>query len=287
MFYHSSVGRVVDRVARVKFLRWWTQRAHSRLRTVLWMCKIDTYAHAHATHTHAHKQTKNKQTNKQTHMHARARARTYTHVQTHQYVQAHQHEHELEHARTPVCARKYTISTQVCGGVAAGRLALRAVALWLPLRTCHWKWRTRRRVPPPCATSNWVGTSPSDPPSPLLSRPTFCFSAIHADRPKSRRTCIAYGTRNVRTSCRIGPTLLPNFCRPRSRLVRPLPTLLRFSSTWVWMEGGSLLPTRLKFANRVLNISAFEGGTPARQPVAFRPFSSADHTTYNFRYRRV
>lgn len=66
--------------------------------------------------------------------------------------------------------------TQVCGRVAAGGLALRAVALWLPLRTCHWKWRTRRRVPPPCATSNRVGTSPSDPPSPLLSCSTFCFS---------------------------------------------------------------------------------------------------------------
>lgn len=181
-----------------------------------------------------------------------------------------------------MCARKYTISTQVCGGAAAGGLALRAVALWLPLRTCHWKWRTRRRVPPPCATSNWVGTSPSDPPSPLLSRPTFCFSAIRAVRPESRRTCIADCTRNMRASCGTEPTLLLSFCCPSSR-VSPLPTLLRFSSTWGWVAGGTLLPTRLRFLNRALNNTGFEGGTPARQPVAFRPFSTNDHTTYNFR----
>lgn len=198
---------VVDRVARVKFRRWWTQCIHSRPRVSLWICKMDAHAHAHThalahahAHAHAHKRT-NKQTNTQTN------TRTYTHVQAHE----HEYERELEHARTPVSARKYTISTQVCGGVAAGGLALRAVALWLPLRTCHWKWRTRRRVPPPCATSNWVGTSPSDPPSPLLSRPTFCFSVIHAVRPKSRRTLIADVTR-VTCVPRVEREL--RFCRP-------------------------------------------------------------------------
>ena len=173
----------------------------------------------------------------------------------------HTHTHKHTHTRRQVCARRCTVSTQVCGRVAAGGLALRAVALWLPLRTCHWKWRTRRRVPPPCATSNWVGTSPSDPPSPLLSCIQPFAPPPYTVLPVSRRTHRVSPILYVTYTCPFSNEIhvLPSVCRPRSRLVWRLPTLSRSPSTW----GGTFLPPRLKFVTRAPNIAAFEAAAPA------------------------